>query len=483
MTRFWFAVFSLLCLGATAQSRKMNLSEALMLGLPVVEIKTVDGVEPKADPIDPPEGCIGASITNATKVTGSLRLWAPDSTLLYDSGEYIEDTCGLKLNIRGNWSGRRILKPYKLKLQRKADLLCRGDEQKYKDKNWLLLKERYMTLNTPIGLKVCESLGYCWTPAWRYVNVLFNGEYRGVYMLAENVRRNTSCRIDVSKDGFIVERDAYWWNEPVSFATQSMGTNMRYTFKYPDDDDANDSQVTYICEALNQLEDAIAEGRYESMLDVNSFACWLLGHDLLGTTDGAGSNQFLSKYDSTPHSPFRMETLWDFDLIMESEGIWSAVRGRTASYYTDLFTSPNKAFAKAYVRKWETEGHNLTDHILQFLADYADSSEALAIDRSYAREAELWNKTYCSVKQNIENACEWFASRMTWMDENVATIDTMDTRTVVSSLTSHSSHPSPHPSILNPQSSIYYDLSGRRLSAPPARGLYIEDGKLKCKGN
>ena len=33
------------------------------------------------------------------------------------------------------------------------------------------------------------------------------------------------------------------------------------------------------------------------------------------------------------------------------------------------------------------------------------------------------------------------------------------------------------------QKSKLFDLSGRRLSAPPARGVYIEDGKLKCKRN
>lgn len=32
----------------------------------------------------------------------------------------------------------------------------------------------------------------------------------------------------------------------------------------------------------------------------------------------------------------------------------------------------------------------------------------------------------------------------------------------------------------NTNGSTWYDLSGRRLSAPPARGLYIEDGKVKA---
>ena len=38
-----------------------------------------------------------------------------------------------------------------------------------------------------------------------------------------------------------------------------------------------------------------------------------------------------------------------------------------------------------------------------------------------------------------------------------------------------------HSSIFNPQSSIYYDLSGRRLSAPPAKGLYIQDKRVKIR--
>ena len=35
--------------------------------------------------------------------------------------------------------------------------------------------------------------------------------------------------------------------------------------------------------------------------------------------------------------------------------------------------------------------------------------------------------------------------------------------------------------ISNPQSSIIYDLQGRRLSAPPAKGLYIQDKRVKIR--
>ena len=36
-----------------------------------------------------------------------------------------------------------------------------------------------------------------------------------------------------------------------------------------------------------------------------------------------------------------------------------------------------------------------------------------------------------------------------------------------------------HSSIFTPQPSIYYDLSGRRLSTPPTRGIYIKDGRKR----
>jgi len=44
-------------------------------------------------------------------------------------------------------------------LKKKADLLCRGDEARYKDKNWLLLRNDVMSLSTPIGLKMSEIAG------------------------------------------------------------------------------------------------------------------------------------------------------------------------------------------------------------------------------------------------------------------------------------------------------------------------------------
>lgn len=200
--------------------------------------------------------------------------------VLYDSGDYEKNISGATIKINGNTSAYHDNKPYKIKLQVKEDLLFRGDN-KYKDKEWRLLKDA-RTLKTIIGLKMNELIGLPWTPAYQPCNVFVNNDYRGCYLLIESVKRNTDCRLNVSKNGFIVERDPYWWNENTFFSTNYFNpyNYYRWTWKYPDEEDVTEEHVTYIQNYMNQAEESIIDGTYEQYLDVESFASWLLAHEM-----------------------------------------------------------------------------------------------------------------------------------------------------------------------------------------------------------
>ena len=64
-------------------------------------------------------------------------------------------------------------------------------------------------------------IGMEFAPRIEYVNVIVNNDYRGLYILSENVRRDKDCRIDVDKDeGYIIELNAYFWNEPFSIPSR-----------------------------------------------------------------------------------------------------------------------------------------------------------------------------------------------------------------------------------------------------------------------
>ena len=468
-------VFCTVATSVAAQPLHMALDEVLELGLPVVEVVTVDSIEPTAERIEAPDYCpVGRSITNATKVPGRLAVWEADGRLRYESRLYWKDRSGMTIKIRGNNSGLWTPPPYKVKLEKKADLLGRGDAAKYADKHWLLLREWRQTLNIPIGLKMNELLGLSWTPACEHVNLFMNGKYRGVYLLTEQVRRNPRCRIDVDKEtGFIVERDIYWWNEPVSFETTMVNTFwQRFTFKYPDEDDVTDAQVAAAQAAVNRMEAAIADGTYDEFIDVRSFAAWHLGHDILGTYDCSGANQFYSKRDDTDDSRITLGPLWDFDTNFYQQDEWSRFHNSGACYLQPLLKSPNKAFAKALVRKWE----ELSPVLVERMKVYLDSLDASPAGQGITRSRQMLRPTsFVSTHENVEEAREWFTSRKEWLDEHITGIDTMDTSPVVA------------PEMVNGTSSNgqWYDLSGRRIgdgqwkmdNGQLPRGVYIRDGK------
>ncbi|MBR2084385.1 MAG: CotH kinase family protein, partial [Muribaculaceae bacterium] len=241
------------------------------------------------------------------KVPGRMTIYqridGVDS-LMYDSGDYEKDVSGMTIKIRGNSSAYYDKKPYKIKLQKKRDLLFRGDESTYKDKDWVLLRDEY--LRTMAAFKVSRMVGMVWTPAHHYVIVVLNGVYRGVYLLCESVDRNPDCRLNVDKNmGFIFECDIYWWNEAV-YVNSVDSPVYNYTFKYPDEDEITPEQLAYMQWLVSAYEASLTTPRYPDWIDVTSFAAWILVHDIEGTKDGGGANRYYTKQDTTSASKIVM---------------------------------------------------------------------------------------------------------------------------------------------------------------------------------
>lgn len=439
-----------------------TLNELIKLGLPVVIVETEGSIEPTYEEVDAPEGCLGGSIRNATKEQG--RVVVKDTTgIIYDSGNYVKDNSGMTVKVRGNWSARRPKKPYRIKLQKKADLLGRG-EKRFNDKKWLLLP--FFDLNEMIGLKVNELMEMQWTPQYRFVNLVFNGDFRGLYLLMEAVGRNADCRIHVDKEtGFIVELDPYWWNEPV-YLPSSVELPLNYTFKHPDDDEVTEEQMSYIGQVLLEAESAMEDstGLYEQKIDVESFARWMLAHDILGNTDGAGSNIFLTKYDDTEGSLLKMGCLWDFEVIMKSEE-WDDIHGRY--YFQRLFNNSDSTFTNRYKELWEENKDRVFDELLAFLNDYMNSDLKKAIDASIRLNNNRWARyTYKLPLSSkfISKARNYFTNRKEWLDNAIRNLCS-------SKILSYPVSPDlPGP---------YYTLQGIRVSHPIKGGIYIQNGRKR----
>ena len=388
-------------------------------GLPIVKINTLNKEEPSAEYAYATKGDYGRGITNVTKVPASMQIIDSSGHLVYESGDYEKGNSGLTIKLRGNTSVDLEGKSsYKLKLQKKADLLApliSRSGKSFQDKDWILHKNT-TTLNTVIGFSVCDIAGVPWTPKYTFVNVFVNNDYRGLYLLMESIDRSES-RVDVTKDGYIIERDAYWWNEDVMFATSIY--NQKYTFKYPDDDKISKDQISYINDYVNKLERHVDDGTYDEFIDVESFARWLLVHDYLGTLDVAGSNIFMSKYDATKNSKLQMLTNWDFDTNFMREGEWAVQHNDNRMYAASMFKSSNRNFAKKYKSLYSSMASNLWKTLEQKLDELDDTlGDQIVISRfcDFVR----WNlHHYGPVENDIRLASKWFTSREAWLKKAI----------------------------------------------------------------
>ncbi len=459
-----FVSMGVRCQTVSADDSIFDIKNLYNPDIPLIIINTVNQEEPVYDEIQAPGELWGAGITNATKVPGSMKIMLCDS-VMYESGEYVSKTSGMTVKVRGNTSSYYKKKPYKIKLQRKDDLLCRGDSAKYGDKDWLLIYSGAMCTRTIVGFWVNELFGMQWTPQCRYVNVVMNGKYRGFYLLTEAVERNGSCRLNVNKQsGYIMEYDAYWWNEDL-YVESGYSDYLNYTFKYPDSEDVTPEQIQYITDATRRMEASFSDGTYPDHIDVESFAAWLLAHDLLGTWDSGGSNMFLTKFNEQPENKFTMGNLWDFDMIERMDGAWAKVHeDRNAFFYPALFGSENKTFTEAYIRKWREVSDTIVDRINERLDNLRSSSLASSVEHYHVLDSivSLWGGDKFDTEIGLHK--EWFAKRKTWMDNAVDNMALSITTPVVK----------------DDKRKVFYNLQGQRVG-DSYRGVVICNGRKYIK--
>lgn len=404
------------------------LDSLLAIDLPLVVVETENGQEPSCDLVMAPPGCAGASVINNNYENGQLWIIHRGDTL-YNSGTYKENRSGMSIKIRGNMSSYRDVTraSYKLKLQRKAGLFDKEtgslDNEWYGDDFILINYTSSNDFRNHVGRHIAKVVGFSWEPASRFVNVVLNGHYKGLYILSEPVDRRED-HVDVSVDGFILEDDAYWWNaDGYVIHTPKLALPMAYTFKYPDDKDISEGYVESVKKYLVEVENAIYGGQdLSGLIDLRSFVNWLLAHDILGTWDALGANIFLFRKDWSPQSLLQMGPLWDFDSAFNVENVWCTMHNRSdgAFYYNELLKRED--FVEMYQKRWEEVGASLYDEAMR-VADSLLVNHGEAINASRALAAEVWGvETYRSAEENHAQVDAWFRQRIPWMENAVKKI-------------------------------------------------------------
>lgn len=306
------------------------------------------------DPVNEGRAWVESSPDKSNKATGSMVMQNADGTVVYD-GELTQ------IKGRGNSTWKLDKRPYQIKLDSKTDLLQTG-EKSNKSKTWVLLanySDLSLMRNT-FALDLGAAMGMESNIESNYVDLYYDGEYRGCYLLTEKVEVGGG-RVDITDLEELNEEanpDQDLEDFPIATGTTANGASYTYCagMNSPEDitggyllemeasyraveevcyfwttrneyvvvkspEFCSKEQMDYIASLYQEYEDALYSSTgvnpttgkdYTSYVDLKSTAQCYLINELAKNLDGFRTSAFL--YKEAGEDIMTMGPLWDYDL-------------------------------------------------------------------------------------------------------------------------------------------------------------------------
>ena len=333
-------------------------------------------------------------------------------------GGYEDYTGKTEVKGRGNSTWGYPKKPYRLKLNKKAEICGLG-----KAKNYVLLANHLdptLMLNS-VAFKIGRLLELPFTNHAIPVDVVLNGIYKGSYLLTEQIEVKEN-RVDLDENNSVMwELDYYWDDEP---KFKSTAFNLPVMVKDPD---LTTEQFEYWKKDFNAFTTQFAkeplEGNsYVDMIDIESVAKFLITFNLVHNMEiNHPKSVFLHKEGN---GKYVMGPIWDFDWAYDYEG----TSNHFGRYNTPLFSSSMNGVGTAffqrflqdsrvkaiYKRTWQDFKNNKLDALLQYVDDYA-----VMLKPSVERNSELWENTR-SFDTKVKELKTWLRNRADYIDSEVS---------------------------------------------------------------
>lgn len=287
-------------------------------------------------------------------------------------------------------------------------------------------------------------------PRSRFVEVLIDGAYKGVYVFLEKIKRGKE-RVPVAKvapdavsgditGGYILKRED---SSASGGWTSATGTPWQY--HYPKPADITPEQSAYIKGYVDTFE-AMMEGPsfsdpakgYAAWIDVPSFVDFAIMNELSRNVDGYRKSTYMYKESDTDGGRLFMGPLWDFNIAFGNADYCGGddVQGfqfdkgecpdqaRVPDWWVSLMADP--AFSTKLRCRWEALRKGvLSDASLAARLDGYRAELALAEPRDHQTWKTLgtyvWPNPY--IGQTYEDELgylkTWITERSAWLDQNM----------------------------------------------------------------
>lgn len=305
------------------------------------------------DPVNKGREWVEASVTKDNKATGAMVLQGADSTVVYD--DLLTQIKG-----RGNSTWKLSKKPYQIKLDSKTDLLQTGNSDN-ESKTWVLLANfaDQASIRNTIALGLGAEMGMEYYMENRMIDLYYDGEYRGTYLLCEKVEikdgrveitdleganEDANSGIDLEELTVSVAQTAngatYTYCEGMNDPADTTGgylLEMEVPYRTADEvcyfytsrsnyvvvkspEFASKTQMDYIATIYQEYEDALYNNgvnpetgkHYTEYVDLESTAKCYIVNELAKNLDGFRTSAYI--YKEAGVDLMKMGPLWDYDL-------------------------------------------------------------------------------------------------------------------------------------------------------------------------
>lgn len=450
LIRFLFGLFLVIVFGVIS-NLKVSAQSLTSSNLPIIIINTGGFTIPDEPKIAADMGIIYNGVGVRNNVTDPFNNY---------NGK-------IGIEIRGSSSQMFPKKQYSIELR---DELGNGVDTSLLDmpaeEDWVLFApyNDKSLMRDVLAYKLGRDLGR-YASRTRFCEVILNGEYLGIYVLMEKIKRNIN-RVNIAKlnpdeisgdnvtGGYIIKIDKEsgsgngGWSSSYTPPNRSGNQQIYFQYDYPSASTIVTEQVNYIKQYVNNFETALNSptfndpvNGYAKYIDVDSFIDFFIINEVSKNVDGYRLSTYLYKEKDSDGGKLHMGPLWDFNLGFGNANY--CTQGNPEGWVTnfnsicsqDYWLIPfwwNKLYSDGAYRnklaaRWAElrTNHLKTDRILTYIDSVANVLNAEAQQRNFQRWPVLgtyvWPNYYVgpTFASEVSWLKNWVSARLNWLDVNM----------------------------------------------------------------
>lgn len=315
-------------------------------------------------------------------------------------------------------------------------------------------------MRNALAYSIGNGMGH-WNPHTRFIELMINDEYRGVYLVVEKIKidknRVNLAKLkpeDISGDqltgGYIIsiDRDQVGsWNSPIMGRTGSV--DVPFSYVDPKYKDLAPAQRDYIRKHITEFEYALKganfkdpELGYRSYIDVESFIDYFIITELSRDLDGYRVSVFFHKDKDSKGGKLTMSPFWDYNICFGNANFMSA--GQTAGWAeegigaADWYEIPfwwdrfreDPYFETMLKYRWEelrknVISKNTLNHFIDSCQNLLDEAQQRNFEKFNVLNSYVWpnNNIGGSYVNEVNYLKMWVNNRLDWLDSQIDAIE------------------------------------------------------------